>query len=262
MARGSSGGAAAASEFKSQEMLQSGGQVDNSGKYTVTRKYYVTNESDLLSTPGSISVGGAAMFPTALSFQKISGGVWEKTIEFTAGVGASQTGVVSKLSETSKQEGRVQLETSAEQVRIEDHPEIDSLIKKYNGEVKDNVVVFPPTFSGQGTGTSGGGEKPNPMFGVRYFSKPAATLRHTYAVNSMPGNLFQKVFKIIETSKLPGNFPDLADYANRAGVNLKYYWQIQIPQVSINGGLFEITDTYSLKGPFTAEAAADLNAIA
>jgi hypothetical protein len=78
----------------------------------------------------------------------------------------------------------------------------------------------------------------------------------------MPGNLFEKVFKIIETSKLPGSFPSLADYANRAGVNLKYYWQIQIPQVSINGGLFEITDTYTLKGPFTAEAAADLNAIA
>jgi hypothetical protein len=262
MARGSSTDGGTENQFKSVEMLQSGGQVDNSGKYTVSRKYYVTNEADLLSTPGNISAGGVAMFPTALSFQKIAGGIWEKTIEFTAGVGTTQTGVVSKLTKNKKDEGRIQLETSAEQVRIEDHPEIEDLKKKYNGIVKDNVVVFPPTFTGQGTGTSGGGEKPNPMFGVRYFSKPAATLRHTYAVNAMPSALFDRVFKIIETRNLPGGFPDIADYANRAGVNLKYYWQIQVPQVSINGGLFEITDTYTLKGPFTAEAAADLNKIA
>jgi hypothetical protein len=257
MARGSSAGSGAASKFNSVEMLQSGGQVDNSGRYTITRKYYVTDQNDLLTTP---ELGG--MRATALSYQKIAGGIWEKTIEFAAAVGSSQTGVVSKLSQDGKDEGRLLLETTMQQLPIEEHPERDDLIKKYNGSVQNGKIIFSATYSGQGTGTSGGTEKPNPMFGVRYFSAPAATLRHIYTATVIPSNLFGRVFKIIETNNLPGDLPDLPDYANKAQVNLKYYWQIQMPQVSISGDLIEITDIYTLTKPMTAEAAADLNRIA
>ena len=91
MARGSGGGTGGATNFTSVEMLQSGGQVDNSGRYTVNRKYHVSSEADLITTPGNISVGGKSMIPSALSYQKVSGGVWEKMIEFSAPVKAADT---------------------------------------------------------------------------------------------------------------------------------------------------------------------------
>ena len=244
------------------EMLQSGGQVDNSGKYTVSRKYYVTSEADLITTPASISVGGKTMLPSALSYQKISGGVWEKTIEFTAPLKSTETGVVKSLSDNSSAEGRVQIEVSAELAEIELHPEIEELKKKYNGKVKNNKVIFEETYTEPGTGTSGGAPKKNPFFGVRYFYQPAATLRHTYTLDKMPTNLWDKVFKIVPTEKLPGGFPPLDDYLNKEGTTLKYYWQIQMPEVALVGGRVEITDTYKLLTPRTEDAAKDFNQIA
>jgi hypothetical protein len=262
MARGSSKGEGAAENFASVEMLQSGGQIDNSGKYTVSRKYYVTNEADLITTPAQIQVGGKTMLPSALSYQKISGGVWEKTIEFTAPVKSTDTGVVKSLSTDTADEGRVQLEVSAELTEIELHPELEDLKKKYNGSVKNNKVQFSETYTEAGTGTSGGSPKKNPFFGVRYYYAPGATLRHTYTLDKMPRDLWSGVFKIVPTDKLPGAFPPLDDYLNKEGATLKYYWQIQMPEVALVGGRVEITDTYKLLTPRTEEAAKDFNQIA
>ena len=261
MARGSSGGGGGSSNFASVEMLQSGGQVDNSGKYTVNRKYYVTTESDLLTTPGSIYVGGKTMIPSALSYQKIGGGVWEKTIEFAAPVKASDTGVVQSFGTKKKVEGRIQMSVSAELAPIENHPEIGLLKIKYNGQVRGDKVFFPETYTEVGTGTSGGSAKKNPFFGVRYFYQPAATLRHTYTKEEMPDNLWEGIFKIVETDDLPGGFPPLADYLNSDGMTLVYFWQIQMPEVAIVGGRYEITDTYTLLKPMPSGAAADFNNI-
>ncbi|NCX04818.1 MAG: hypothetical protein EBW68_03445 [Actinobacteria bacterium] len=259
MARGSSKTQNTQSNANDYEMIQSGGQIDNSGRFTISRKYYATNEGDLLKTPGNIDYAGQKMIPSSLSFQKISGGVWEKNIEFTAAVGASQTGVVRSLSTVGKDEGRVQLEVSAELAPIEQHPEIDQIIQKYNGFAEKGKVLFPKTYTGTGTGTSGGTPKPNPFFGMRYYYQPSATLRHTFNVNKMPSNLFANVFKIINTKSLPGEFPDLTDLANKAGVTLKYFWQIQMPQVSRVGDRIEVTNTYTLMKPMTQEAAEDMN---
>jgi hypothetical protein len=261
MARGSSKESGATNTFSSIEMLQGGGQVDNSGKYTVSRKYYVTNEEDLITTPQSISVGGKAMYPYSLSYQKISGGVWEKTIEFSAPLKSTDTGVVKSLSIQTNQEGRVQIEVSAELKEIELHPEIEEIKKKYNGTVKNNKIIFPEKYTEIGTGTSGGSPKKNPFFGVRYFYAPSATLRHTYTLDKMPTDLWDKVFKIVPTEKLPGGFPPLADYLNKEGATLKYYWQIHMPEVALVGGRIEVTDTYKLMTPMPESAAADFNTI-
>ena len=259
MARGSSKTQNTPVATDDYEMIQSGGQVDNSGRFTVSRKYYATNEGDLLKTPDNIDYAGQTMIPSSLSFQKISGGIWEKNIEFTAAVGASQTGVVRSLSTVGNDEGRVQLEVSAELAPIEQHPEIDQIIKKYNGFAEKGKVLFPKTYTGTGTGTSGGSPKPNPFFGMRYYYQPSATLRHTYSVNQMDQNLFRNVFKILDTKSLPGGFPDLTAIANRAGVTLKYFWQIQMPQVTVTGERIEITKIYTLLKPMTQEAAEDMN---
>ena len=262
MARGSGGGGDKGNSFESIEMLQSGGQIDNSGKYTVNRKYYVTKEADLITTPGSISVGGKYMNPSALSYQKIGGDVWEKTIEFAAPVKSSETGVVKSFGTKKQVEGRVQMSVSAELAPIEDHPEISFLIRKYNGSVRGDKVFFGKTYSEVGTGTSGGAAKPNPFFGVRNYYQPAATLRHTYTLEKMPENLWQGIFKIVRTGDLPGGFPSLADYLNKDGAALVYFWQIQMPEVAIVGGRIEITDTYTLLKPRPASAAQDFNNIA
>lgn len=264
MARGSSPANTGTDKFASVEMVQSGGQVDNSGKYTVSKKYYVTSEADLITTPGSINVGGKMMVPAGLSYQKISGGIWEKSIDFTAPVSATETGVVTKLkgARQPEQEGRLQLEVSAELAPIEQHPEIDDLLKKYNGTTEKGKAVFPKTYTPTGTGTSDGNPKTNPFFGVRYYYQPSATLRVSYTADKMPGNLWAGVFCIVTTEQLPGGFPPLNDYLNKEGASLKYYWQIQMPQVAINGGRIEITDTYTLLRPMTEEAALDFNNIA
>ena len=262
MARGSGGGGGGGSNFTAVEMLQSGGQVDNSGKYTVNRKYLVQDEAELITTPGNISVGGKLMIPSALSYQKVSGGVWEKSIEFAAPVKASDTGVVQTFGSSKIQEGRVQMSVSAQLAPIESHPEIVEIKKKYGGYVKDGKIFFPETYSEVGTGTSGGTPKKNPFFGVRYYYQPAATLRHTYTLDKMPANLWNGIFKIVKTSDLPGGFPSLADYLNKDGATLVYYWQIQMPEVSIYGGRFEVTDTYTLLPPMPNGAALDFNSIA
>jgi len=259
MARGSSKTQNTPLATDDYEMVQSAGQVDNSGRFTISRKYYATNEQDLLLTPDNVSYAGKNMIPSSLSFQKISGGIWEKNIEFTAAVGAQDTGVVRTLSTTGSDEGRVQLEVSAELAPIEQHPEIDEIIKKYNGFAEKGKVLFPKTYTGTGTGTSGGSPKPNPFFGMRYYYQPSATLRHTYCTSSMDNNLFNNVFKIVETKSLPGGFPDLTALANRAGVTLKYFWQIQMPQVTVTGERIEITKIYTLLKPMTQQAAEDMN---
>jgi hypothetical protein len=259
MARGSSRTQNTSSATGDYEMIQSGGQVDNSGRFTISRKYYATSEQDLLKTPDKMSYAGKTMIPSSLSFQKISGGIWEKNIEFTAAVGAQDTGVVRTLSDLGSDEGRVQLEVSAELAPIEQHPEIDEIIKKYNGFAEKGKVLFPKTYTGTGTGTSGGSPKPNPFFGMRYYYQPSATLRHTFCTSRMDQSLFNNVFKIVDTKSLPGGFPDLTAIANRAGVNLKYFWQIQMPQVTVTGERIEITRIYTLLKPMTQEAAEDMN---
>jgi hypothetical protein len=263
MARGSSGDTGSYNNFGSVEMLGGGGQIDNSGKYTVSKKYLVTSESDLMTTPSSILVGGKSLQPSALSYQKISGGVWEKSIDFTAPAKASETGVVRVQQTRGNEEGgRIQMEVSAELAPIEQHPEIADLMKKYNGTVQKDRVIFSENYVESGTGTSGGTPKKNPFFGVRYYYQPSATLRHTYTVDKMPGGIFDGVFCIIKTEQLPGGFPPLADYLNKEGATLVYYWQIQMPQITLNGGRVEITDTYTLLKPMTEEAAQDFNNIA
>jgi hypothetical protein len=263
MARGSSGGdAGGGSGFQSYEMLQSGGQVDNSGKYTVNRKYYVTQESDLVTTPQSIQVGGKNMQPSALSYQKIGPSVWEKTIEFTAPLTSTETGVVRKLSASAGgEEGRLQMEVSARFEDISQHPEIEFLKEKYNGKVVNGKVTFEETYTEQGTGTSGGTPKKNPFFGVRYFYTPSATVRHTYTVDEMPPDIWAGVFCIVETNKLPGGFPPFPEYTNKKGVTMKHHWQIQMPQIALVGGRIEITNTYTLLPLMTPEAAQDYNKI-
>ena len=262
MARGSSKTQNTPLATDDYEMVQSAGQVDNSGRFTISRKYYATNEQDLLLTPDNVSYAGKNMIPSSLSFQKISGGIWEKNIEFTAAVGAQDTGVVRTLSPDGKLiEGRVQLEVSAELAPIEQHPEIDEIIKKYNGFAEKGKVLFPKTYTGTGTGTSGGSPKPNPFFGMRYYYQPSATLRHTYNVNKMPSDLFTNVFNIVDTKSLPGGLPNLTDLANKAGVTLKYFWQIQMPQITVTGERIEITKIYTLLKPMTQQAAADMNKI-
>jgi len=263
MARGSSedkGGQA--SGFQSYEMIQSSGQVDNSGKYTVSRKYYVTEEADLVSTPQSIQVGGKNMQPSALSYQKIGPSVWEKTIEFTAPLTSNDTGVVRKLNTSGVEEGRLQIEVSSKLEDISRHPERDSLMKKYAGKIVNGKLIFEETYTEQGTGTSGGQPKKNPFFGVRFFYTPSATLRHSYTVDQIPADLWEGVFRIVETNKLPGGFPPFPEYTNKEGVTMKHHWQIEVPQVAIVGGRIEITDTYTLLPLMTPQAAQDYNKIA
>jgi hypothetical protein len=205
------------------------------------------------------------MLPSALSYQKISGGVWEKTIDFTAAVQATDTGVVKALSanEAKGYEGRLQMDVSAVPAAIEQHPEINDLMKKYNGFTRNGKVIFPEKYREPGdTGTTTGALKTNPFFGVRYYYQPNATIRHTYSVERMPADIWAGVFCIVKTEQLPGGFPPLDDYLNKEGASLKYYWQIQMPQIAIVGGRIEITDTYTLMQPRTETAAQDFNKIA
>jgi len=264
MARGSSGGGGGGGGgFESYEMLQSGGQVDNSGKYTVSRKYYVTKETDLITTPANISVAGKIMLPSALSYQKIGPSIWEKTIEFSAPLKSTDTGVVKNLSGgaggAANQEGRLQMETSATLLEISQHPEKQDLKERWNGEIVNGKLVFGETYTEQGTGTSGGKPKPNPMFGVTHFYSPEATIRHSYSTDVLSAQIWKGVFCIVDTDKVPGQFPAFPDYTNKKGVVLKHHWQILMPQISIVGGRYEITNTYKLLPLMTDDAAAALN---
>lgn len=146
-------------------------------------------------------------------------------------------------------EGRFELDTQDELYPIEGHPNLETILKKYSGKVVDGKVIFEQKYNPQGSGglEGGSGQKANPMFGKKYYSKPTATFRHIQQSQSIPGDVWDQVGK--QVSRLPAGFPNPPPETNDKGEAIEYAWIVLSPQIYRRGNAYEIVRSYKLSDP-------------
>jgi hypothetical protein len=245
MARGSSktGGGAGASQA-----TQIGGQegsIAASGKYVVRKRFLVSNESDLTKVPPPPQ----GMLATAINWTYLGGGAFEQTVDYEHYKASTDSEVVQAFQGV---EGRFELDLQDEMAPIEKHPEIRQLIETYQGKVdyETGKVTFPITYTPVASGglsAGGGGEKTNPMAGLRYYTKVSGIFRHTQQTEQIPANIWSNVGK--KVTKLPANFPNPAPFTNKKGERVEYYWIVLSPQIYRRGNAYEIVRSYRLSDP-------------
>jgi hypothetical protein len=243
MARGSgggSGGGAGGPTGPVVEMLGESGELNNQGRVTVRKKYFVANAADLGKTP---ELSGYR--PTNISYNKIGGGAYEQFVDYTAQVSSEQSGVVEKLQGL---EGTFEMFTSYESRPIELHHNIAKLSIDYGGYfTPDGFAKWPPTYipGGGGGGLSSGEAVPNPMFGVTRYKDVTMTFRHTYNASAVPRAVYDKAGKVVVN--LPAGFPTPKGPVNKeTGKEIKRRWMMQMPAVSREGNSYRIVQEYVL----------------
>lgn len=234
-------------------MLQASGQIQNTGRYSMRKSYLVTDSASLTSVPEIPPL----FRPTAISWQAIGPNIYEKTVEFESfvrapagggigGGGGGGGGVVENLAGV---EGRFELDTQDELYPIEGHPNIETILKKYSGKIVDGKAVFEQKYNpGGSSGLEGGsGQKGNPMFGKKYYTKPTAIFRHIQQTQSIPSDVWNNVGK--QVSSLPAGFPNPPADTNEKGEPVEYSWICMSPQIYRRGNAYEIIRSYKLSDP-------------
>ena len=228
-------------------MLGTSGNIQNTGKYTIRKKFYTSALSDLTQVPTPPSGFRA----TSINWRALGGGAYEQEVDYEYQVSSME----SSLVETSNGvEGRFELDVQDDLLPLAAHPNIRKIVEQYSGIVDPNTgkVTFPPTYTpknGSG-GLGGGGEgsiKTNPMAGKLYYTKPAATFRHIQQTSQIPTDIWSNVGK--KVSALPAGFPSPPSYTNDKGEEIKYYWIVMSPQIYRRGGAYEIVRSYKLSEP-------------
>lgn len=241
---GEAGAAAPVSEIP---MLRETGSASNTGRYTIRKTYLTTDKAQLTSIPTPPS----GFRPTALNWQALGGGAYEKTVDFeyfVGSAGAGGNGGSNPLVETiNGVSGRFELDVQDELKPIGGHPNIRKLLEKYNGQIDgNNKVSFPPLYTPAGADGLGvgQGQQTNPMAGKLFYSKPAAIFRHIQQMQFVPADIWNNVGKKVES--LPAGFPNLPPEVNDNGEEIKYYWIVLSPQIYRRGNAYEVIRTYKL----------------
>ena len=250
MARGSSrgGGGGGGPSGPVVEMTGESGELNNTGRARIRKKYFVTNEADLAKVPDLTGYRA-----TNITYNKIGGGAYEQNVEYTAQVDAAVSAVVETLGGLN---GTFEMFTSYESHPIELHPKIDKLSVDYGGYfTPDGFAKWPPFY----TPTSGGGlgsgtQVRNPMFGVTRYKDVSMTFRHTYYVKNVPRSIYDKAGNIV--TNLPAGFPTPKGPVDKDGKEIKRRWMMQMPAVSRDGNSYRVVQEYVLLD--SSGAASDL----
>lgn len=244
MARGSTTTAAASgsSGHSGAEMLGATGSLAPTGKASIVKKYFVTNEGDLNDCP---AIQG--FLPTNIQHVKVGPG-WEQTVTYDAlhaGIVLGSTG----FDGGSSDRGTFEILTSYEVVPIIKHPRITKLKEQYNGtEVVPGYIIFPEFLEGKGAlggdGTGTTKAKTNPMYGVTSYKEYTFTFRHTYYAQSVSGSILNRAGMIVE--KLPGGFPQIRGEQGSDGRQIRRQWLVQMPALRKEGKTWRIEQDYIL----------------
>jgi hypothetical protein len=240
MARGSSyGSGSGGTAHTGVEMLGTGGGVDARGKTTVTKKYFVTDASQLETAP--VLTGYSA---TAINYTKINETAYEQTVQYEAQTDTSGTGTTVWLQNGVK--GTFEMFCSFESKPIELHPRIDKLTVDFGGYFTfDGYAKWPPTYtptSGGGLGT--GTPIPNPMFGVTRYKEITLTLRHSYYTKNVNANIWDTAGRVV--TKLPAGIPIPKGEKDKDGKEIPRRWMMQAPAVSRQGEAWQVVQEYVL----------------
>ena len=236
--RGSSTGSGAtgsgAGSSSAVEMLGGSGAISSSGKSTVVKKYFVTDQANLESAP---AVPG--LVPTNITHTKIGVG-WEQTVTYEARTGGVVLG--SSGFEKSAERGSFEIFSSYELRPIGRHPRIGQLKEKYNGRDEFGEIVFDE-FLSSGSGV-GGKRQRNPMYMVKNYREYTYTVRYTYYVDKVNVAIFNLAGTT--TTKLPGDIPVPKGARDSDGKEIKRSFQIQMPSIRREGGAWRVEQDYVL----------------
>lgn len=218
-----------------RETFGSSGGVDDIGVVTHSVPYYARSREECRTVALGRIVDGLP--EKTRSWSHFEGGLFIVTVIYE---GQLDPGTDPKLVTYS-------LRGSFEEEAVEANPEINELVKKYNGQWKDGRVIFPPTY--QEAATSGIGllkgdstEKKNPMAGVEKYKKLGVVWQRTYAVSGIPGGLLARVGRIVDSP--PGAPPELKGRTK---------WLVMQPNANTRGNVTEITEEYFLLDEDTAD---------
>lgn len=238
MSRGSSYRASGASggSHTGVEMLGAGGGVDSRGKTTVTKKYFVTNASELETAPAL-----SGFFATNINYTKINETAYEQTVTYEAQTDSSGAGTTVWLQNGVK--GTFEMFCSFEMINIENHPRIADIKEKYGGQLINNRLTFPMFTPGkQGGGLTAEAAIKNPMFGVEFYKEATLTLRHTYFTKSLNASIWDLTGKVV--TRLPAGVPGPKGEKGSDGKIIPREYMIQAPAVSRQGDAWQVVLEY------------------
>jgi hypothetical protein len=204
------------------------GGVDEIGVVSHQIPYLATSLSECRSVAKGRIVDGLP--ERSRSWQHHQGGLFIVTVLYQ---GQENPAVNPDLVQYS-------LRGSFEEEAIEANPQINVLVKKYNGRWKDGRVIFPPTYREAVSGGIGllkgeSTEKRNPMCGVEKYKKLGLVWQVTYAAPAIPGALVIRVGRVIDTP--PGAPPELQGRTR---------WLVAEPNTQSRGNVTQVTEQYIL----------------
>jgi hypothetical protein len=172
-------------------------------------------------------------------------------------VNASYDGAVGGQIQTTYPDGlefQWEFDSSFAEQRIEKHPNIKALIRKYGGRVEeDGTIVWPlelPTANAGGGGFGGSNivTDPNgksPMFGNQTYPEWMAVFRMTRAVKTIPPDILTRIGKTHANLPVPGPLtPQGRD------------WLVMPPKLSRAGNVYRLMDEWLISpagGPWPAD---------
>jgi hypothetical protein len=160
-------------------------------------------------------------------------------------------------STTAKEAETFEAKSSYREEPIEGHPQIEELIKKFNGtrDSQTQKVTFQAMMQGTGTNALGADsnqkEIPNPMAGVEKFMALEVVWTRQYIKKTIPASIFARIGRI--TSNPPGGAPKIPG---------RSAWLIMPPQVKKRGNVVEISEEYTLLPENTPKELYDLGKLA
>lgn len=240
MSRGSSynDGAGGGAGGTGVEMSGGGGGFQATGKITLNKKFFVTDESKLNTAP--IISGFEA---TQINFTRINETAFEQNVTYEAQQegGNSETGGVVWLQKGVR--GTFEMFCSFKNTPIGQHPRIDKLLKDFGGYLEGDIPQWPPTFTPiTGGGLGGGTSKTNPMFQVTNYMEATQTLRHTYFVDNVSPDIWDNTGRIVQ--RLPAGIPAPKGEKDADGNIIPRSWMMQSPAVSRQGDAWQVIQEY------------------
>ena len=242
MARGSSYGAGAGggSASTSIEMAGGGGGFQATGKITLNKKYFVTDETQLNTAP--VIQGFLA---TTITFTRINDKAFEQNVTYEAQqeAGNSNSGGVVWLENGVR--GTFEMFCSYESRPIENHPRLRKLFEKFGGSLNaDGTAIFNLLVTAGEGGLSSGKATKSPMHGVRNYKEITMILRHTYMVENITGSIWNNMGKI--TSTLPAGIPVPPGEIDEDEKEIPRTWLMQAPALSKQGNAWQVVQEYVL----------------
>lgn len=221
------------------EMSGGGGGFQATGKITLNKKFFVTDEAKLNVAP---KIEGFQA--TQINFTRINNTAFEQNVTYEAQQkgGNSETGGVVWLQNGLR--GSFEMFCSYEIKAIERHPSLQKLFDKFGGFLQDGKAVFNFLLTGGAGGLSGGTAKKSPMFGVTTFKEITMILRHTYFIDNLSGSIWNTMGKI--TTRLPAGIPVPPGEKDDDGNEIKRQWLMQAPALSRQGGAWQVVQEYVL----------------